>query len=349
LSSKRVTIKDVADKAGVSRGTVDRVLHDRGKVAEAVEARVREAAKLLDYKPNLVARSLAIQKTYVIATLLPDPTEDPFWQKPQIGINKAIDEIADFGIQVEQYHFSLFDPATFEKCAERIIDISPDAILVATEFYKAAEPFFNKTKSLGIPVVCINTEITEYTTLGYIGQDSFQSGVLAGRLFDISVPNLDGILTINIGARAVDQRHLLHKEQGLRNYFDEHNQKVQIKEIDLPLYADANKLQQSIRQALAAHSFQAIFITNSRAYHIMPILKELGCQNVCVVGFDLLEENKQFLKDGSIDFIINQDPIKQGELGIKSLFTYLMEKQPPKKLNYLPLDIVMKENCDFYH
>ena len=56
------TIKDIAREAGVSIGTVDRVLHDRGMVSPETKARILDVMKELDYKPNHAAQGLAIRK-----------------------------------------------------------------------------------------------------------------------------------------------------------------------------------------------------------------------------------------------------------------------------------------------
>lgn len=349
MKPKRITVKDIAEKAGVSRGTVDRVLHDRGRVSESVTIKVQQAIEALQYKPNLVARSLATQKTYTIACLLPDPTEDPFWQKPQVGIEMAMKEVRDFGIAITHFHFSLFDSQSFKDSATALLESDPDAVLIATEFYSQAESFFKVATDRKIPVLCINTLITEFPTLGYIGQDSFQSAVLAGRLFDIAVPNLNGIVTLNIGAKSIEQKHLLHKEQGLHYYFDENQKNVHITEIDIVVFRDKVRLEEELKEVLTPLTFQGIFITNSRAYQVIPALRSLGYSNKCIIGFDLLEENKKYLQSGDIDFIINQDPIKQGRLAIKTLFSYLLDKQYPDQFNFLPLDIVVKENCEFYN
>ena len=54
----RVTIRQIAEESGVSRGTVDRVLNNRGKVRPEVEERVRKVAQELGYKPNFHARAM---------------------------------------------------------------------------------------------------------------------------------------------------------------------------------------------------------------------------------------------------------------------------------------------------
>ena len=76
--NKKHTIKDIAKLAGVSKGTVDRVLHKRGKVSPASLEKVNEVLKVIDYEPNLIARNLKNNKVYRISILLPDPEIDPY-------------------------------------------------------------------------------------------------------------------------------------------------------------------------------------------------------------------------------------------------------------------------------
>ena len=64
--AKRVRIKDIAERAGVSKGTVDRVIHNRGNVAPAVKQRVLEVMKELNYRPNILASALAYNKNWTL-------------------------------------------------------------------------------------------------------------------------------------------------------------------------------------------------------------------------------------------------------------------------------------------
>lgn len=56
------TIKEIANKVGVSIGTVDRALHNRGRVSEETKAKILTAMKELDYHPNDVAQKLTVNK-----------------------------------------------------------------------------------------------------------------------------------------------------------------------------------------------------------------------------------------------------------------------------------------------
>ena len=89
----QIRIKDIAEKAKVSIGTVDRVLHNRGEVAESTRKKILEIIEDLDYKPNILASTLASKKPAIFVTLLPKPPLDEgYWNKPYVGIQKRISE-----------------------------------------------------------------------------------------------------------------------------------------------------------------------------------------------------------------------------------------------------------------
>ena len=69
--NKNYRIKDIAELSGVSTGTVDRILHERGKVSEDARKKVEKILKEIDYQPNLIARSLALKKKYHFNAIQP--------------------------------------------------------------------------------------------------------------------------------------------------------------------------------------------------------------------------------------------------------------------------------------
>src|SRR5690606_26731085 len=72
------TIKDVAERVGVSVTTVSRVLNNRGYLSENLKRRVYEAMRELNYQPNELARSLLRKKSNIIGLIIPDITH-PFF------------------------------------------------------------------------------------------------------------------------------------------------------------------------------------------------------------------------------------------------------------------------------
>ena len=67
--------------SGVSTGTVDRILHNRGKVSEEAQKKVEKVLKEIDYHPNLIARSLALKKSYHFITLIPSFAKGEYWDR----------------------------------------------------------------------------------------------------------------------------------------------------------------------------------------------------------------------------------------------------------------------------
>ena len=76
MNKSTVTISDVAKAAGVTRGTIDRVLHERGEVSEETRAKVLKVIKELGYKTNVYASMLAKNKSHDIAVILPKRSEE---------------------------------------------------------------------------------------------------------------------------------------------------------------------------------------------------------------------------------------------------------------------------------
>ena len=75
-----VTIKDIAERVGVSVTTISRVLNNRGYLSDKLKKRVQVAMEELNYQPNELARSLSRKKSNVIGLIIPDISHPFFGQ-----------------------------------------------------------------------------------------------------------------------------------------------------------------------------------------------------------------------------------------------------------------------------
>ena len=73
-----IRIVDIAKMAGVSVGTVDRVIHNRGRVSEENRKKVQAILEMVHYQPNLMARSLASKKQYHFVAIIPSFTQGEY-------------------------------------------------------------------------------------------------------------------------------------------------------------------------------------------------------------------------------------------------------------------------------
>lgn len=350
MKSISVRIKDVAEKAGVSTGTVDRVIHNRGKVAADVERRVLQVLKDMNYEPNLIARALGSNKTYRIAALLPDPAFDNYWQAPKDGVDAAESALKQYGLHVEQYLFNPYEVNSYIEKAKEITLSGVDGIFLSPIFYRETMPFFSQWQEQNIPYVLFNTHIAEAEALSYVGQDSYQSGLLAGKLLHFGQPQPCDILVAHIDEEISNAAHLLKKEQGLQDYFKQADPEGQYNIVVISLNrSNQDKFNQELDKVLNDNPhIRSIYITTSKAYDIAARLEQKGVSNIKLVGYDLLPRNLYYLHTGQISFLINQNPKGQGYWGIHQLANHLVFKKGVTELKYLPLDIVTKENAAYY-
>lgn len=350
MQKANVRIKDIALKANVSTGTVDRVLHNRGNVNEKVKEKVLKIINEMNYEPNFIARTLGSNKTYHLAALIPDHSFDSYWLAPKLGIEKAEKDLGKFSVQIQQFLFNPFDVHSFIQAAEDVSKTNPSGILLSPIFYREALPFFETWKKQDIPFVLFNTQIAEFDPLSYIGQDSYQSGYLAGKLIHFGMQQPSSILIAHIDEEINNAAHLLKKEQGLRNYFLHNNLNDRYNIVKTELNrADAVSFKVKLNEIFeSTPDLKTVFVTTSKAHEIAKYLEQQAIQNINIIGYDLLPQNIYYLNKGSISFLINQNPKGQGYWGINQLVEHLVFKKEVAPIKFLPLDIVTKENLNYY-
>jgi len=350
MSQKKARIKDIADMAGVSIGTVDRVIHNRGEVAEKTRLKVLEILKETNYSPNVMAQVLKTKKRFHLVSLLPSPSEsNPFWKKHPLGMIKAVEELEPFPVILSQITFDLQSEDDFQKKTAEVLDLKPDGVLLAPIFKTESIAFCSRLQIEKVPFVFIDGYIENTDFLAYIGENSFQSGRVAGQLIDMLASEKSDILVVTIARNIQNVHHLNNRTEGFLSYFKKSGKNAG-KKIILNIPEPATLIvRDAIEKALRDNKgIGSIFITGSRSFLIAQYLEEKGLRSINHVGYDLLDLNVKFLKSGATRFLIGQRPEEQTYKGIKKLFEFLSLHKIPDKIEYLPVDIVTSENVDFF-
>ncbi|SHG44877.1 transcriptional regulator, LacI family [Flavobacterium fluvii] len=342
---RKYTIKDIAEMAGVSKGTVDRVLHKRGKVSDEALNKINEVLNVINYEPNLIARNLKNNKVYRICILLPDPEIDPYWKPCIKGIEDAVQEFRAYNFSIKTFFFNPESKKSFLKKNGAVLEMSPDAVLLPPLFHKEALEVVKKYEEQNVIVNIFNNQIQSDSIKSFVGQDLFHSGRVAAKLLDLLLKK-GQIAVIHIDESIKNAIHMQEKERGFRNYFSERkNQDYTITtlklknpnvEINLTNFLNENP------------DLSGIFISTSKAYQIAKAISEIKDKKIAIIGYDLIENNVSYLNQGVIDFLIHQNQKKQTYLGVTSIIEFfLFDKQIPNTI-LLPIDIVNSENASFY-
>ena len=350
--SDRIRIVDIAREAGVSKGTVDRVLHNRGHVSPIAKARVLAAMQALDYRPNMIASALAYNRLWRIAALIPTYTKDPFWRLPSQGIEQGLRAVRDYGISVTFFRFRDADTADFERQADAILAEAFDAVIVAPIYTHESSRFLDRCDERGIPYIQINTYLERRSDyfLGYIGQDSYSSGRVAAKLLNMQMQAGQTAMILHLEKGYYNSQHLLEKERGFKQYFAQSGRPgTRTVQASFENVFATDDLRDFLAEQLSRYpEVSGIFVTTSKLFHIVPHLDALGYPDLFLIGFDLIQPNLRYLEAGRIQFLINQNPVQQGYLSVVSIFNHLIRKEAIPKIRHLPLDIVIPENVRHY-
>ncbi|SHE70501.1 LacI family transcriptional regulator [Mariniphaga anaerophila] len=324
------------------------MLHNRGEVAETTKKKILQIVKDLNYHPNILASTLASKKSALFATLLPEPpSPDGYWTRPVIGVKRRVSELRQYGIQVQPFTFSQTDPKCFVENSRKIIELKPDGVVFAPFFKKESVEFINNLKELDIPFVFIDSEIKDEGQLGYIGQNSYQSGLVSGKLLDLILPE-GNILVIHFAKEMDNQNHLVQREKGFYDWYHKNKREIhQLFTTEVPDTSD-EKWMDRVAKIIRDKNIKGIFATNSKVFNVGRLIEKHNLFGLKVIGHDLLKENVAYLKKDIVQFLICQRPEEQGYSAIDKIFRYVVQKRNTAAKQYTSIDIVTKENVDYY-
>lgn len=305
----------------------------------------------MEYQPNLLASTLASKKIFSFALLFPEPiSSESYWNKPMVGVRKAFQEIQQYGVNINIHLFKQSDPNTFNTEAGQILQSNPDGVVLAPFFSRQSKDFIAELKKRAIPYVFIDSNIKDSAKLSYIGQDSYQSGTLAAKLLDYSIPENAAILVLQFAKEKDNMNHLVQREKGFYEYFGTRQTSETKKLVTLEIADPTDPTCQDtiVNQLKSNPEIKGIFVTNSQVYYLARLIEQTNLSGIRVIGHDLINENIEFLKKGIVDFLICQRPEEQGYRAILTLFEHLVLRKEVNNENYTSIDIITKENLDYY-
>ncbi|MDY5237831.1 LacI family DNA-binding transcriptional regulator [Bacteroides helcogenes] len=349
--AERIRIKDIAKMADVSVGTVDRVIHGRSGVSESSRKRVEEILKQLDYQPNMYASALASNKKYTFACLLPQHEKGEYWTEVEAGINEAVTTYSDFNVAVWISYYDPYDYRSFAEASQSILALKPDGVMFAPTVPQYTKLFTDGLTEHDIPYIYIDSDIKEEPALSFFGQNSHQSGYFAARMLMLIAGEdaLEIVIFRKINEGIVGSNQQERREIGFREYMQKHHPACRIWDLDLHAKRDSED-SQMLDEFFTKHPAVKNGITfNSKAYIIGEYLLKKQKKDFNLMGYDLLQRNVECLKRGSIFFLIAQQPALQGFDGIKTLCEHLILKKEVTRENFMPIDLLTKENIEFYY
>lgn len=349
MKDKTYTIKDIARLAGVSAGTVDRVMHNRGEVSDASRIKVQKILDEINYQPNMFAIGLAAKKKYTIYCLIPHYKEQGYWYSVTEGIKKAALELKSFNVSTDFIFYNHSDKTSYTEAHKKLIEKEPDAVLIAPNFRDETLQFTAKLEEQHIPFVFIDVNPDGANALKYIGQNSYQSGYIAAQILMREYSEEKELVLFLSNYRENPAEFQVQRRwEGFMRYLNANRITPVIHEV---IVDRDNQYLTTAALDTFFHSHAGTFmgvVFNSRIYQIGQYLVKNNKRMGGLLGYDLLPQNVELLKNGVINFLIGQRPGLQGYCGVKALADKVVFKKEVEPLKYMPIDILLKENIDYY-
>ena len=337
-----MTVKEIAKLAGVSIGTVDRVLHNRGRVSPETAEKISDIIKKYHFTPNPIARRLKRNRAYRFCALVPRRDQDSgYWEQVIMGILEGAREMIPLGIETEIVEFDHYDSAAFRKAVRETLKKEPDGVIFAPIFPEEARPFTKNLQRKKIPYVFFDADLPGANPICTIGQDSFKGGYLAGKLLHLFIGKITGSVAVLYAPKSY---HISRRKDGFLRYAKEQGFMTIVRNYvrkDRMVLSDSE-----IAGFLKKHrNLQGIFVSYADVHQIAEAAKDRRKKgNFYIVGYDLVPANHRLLKEGKIDAIISQRPQEQSRQALLSLYRHIVLESTVNPGIEMPLDIYIKDN-----
>ena len=337
-----MTVREIARLAETSIGTVDRVLHDRGRVSAETEKKIRALIEKHQFIPNPIARRLKRNRAYRFYALVPRRDQDSgYWGQIIMGIQGGAGEMASLGIETEIIEFDHYEKGAFGKAAREALSKEPDGVIFAPMDPEIALPFVESLHKKKIPYSFFDSDLPGTRPICTIGQNSFKGGYLAGKLLHLFMGKVKGPVAVLYAPKSY---HISRRKDGFQSYCREKGFASIVKN-----YSRKNGMVSSDREITGFMNknpdLKGVFVSYSDVHQIARAAEARRKRgNFFIVGYDLVPENHRLLLEGRIDAIISQRPQEQSRQALQSLYRHIVLESRLDPGMEMPLDIYIREN-----
>lgn len=341
------TIQQIAQLAGVSRGTVDRALNNRGRINPEIAKKIEQIADEIGYVPKHRKKAISGNaeagqgKRIGVVTQL---SQSSFMLEVNRGIREASKKLADRGIEVLVKENASVDEAEQLEAIGQLEEAGIDALAIMPVDCDSVRVKLNElADEKKIPVVTFNTDIVGTRRCCFVGLDNWKSGQTAAGLMGLMMRGMGKVLVItgyfsnSAGSRRVD------------GFVDE--LKKSFPSLELvgvqSSFDQTDEVEKIIVNSMAVFpELEGIFVASGGQAGVRKAFEKLQLKKrPYVIIYDLTPKNEKALREDTVDFLIDQEGYDQGYRALSILSDILrLDKQPEREYMYTEISIKTKYN-----
>lgn len=344
------TIKEIARLAGVSIGTVDRALHNRGRVDPAVAQRIQNIAQELAYKPNSIAQGLSARSRRLrVAVVFHRKNLDPYFQDVLQGIEICRGEAAEASVEVDLLYGEDFSVESQLELLGQVEREQYNALIVVPINDEAVIARINALCQGGMPVILLTNLIEGCDFLSFIGCDYTLSGEIAAGLLNMIHPMPGKLLYLSPSFHMLG--HVL-RLNGLRQQLSRFYPQIELCSV-CELTGNDRWDYQITKDALHQNPDTDMVVCPGAAGrgHMEALEEFARGRKIRIVSYDDSHSTEQYIRDRFITATLVQHPVQQGYLAVKTAVNRLLDPRnfTAEKFQYLPTGVYFLENLSNIH
>lgn len=338
----------VADCAGVSRGTVDRVLNNRSYVKEEIRTRVLDAIAEVGYlSPRETHRQVLEENDFQplrLGVLLPNWT-DYFRPEVQRGIAAAQEELRQYNVEILQDECRTDVPAEAAERLEGLLRQGVQGIALCAINDLSIEAKTSALAEQGIPVITFNSDLPNSKRVCFVGQNYNKSGRIAAELISKCIPPEGKVLAMCGNLEFDGHRRRLTGFCERMHEIGFPSSRMEVTETFNDYHVTYRKVVETLSHT---PGLAAIYMANPSVEGCAAAVAAEGrTGRIRVVVHDLSESTRALLQSGGVDFVITQNFFRQGYLPLKLLRELLqLGKTPAPDQTGTSISVICSQNMD---
>ncbi len=338
------TIREIAQLAGVSRGTVDRALNHRGRVNPEVAERIWKIAEELEYHPGRKYTGHLDEDKPLKIGVVTQMSESPFMIQIRRGLSDIQKELKERGVCIFQENMNSVNE---EEQLQAIARLEEEGVcglaIMPIECDRVRDSLNRLIEKTRMPVVTFNTDIIGTKRDCFVGLDNRKSGYTAAGLMGMLTRGAGKVLIVT---GSFTNSTNSHRVEGFIEEIKQSFPGIELLGVQ-GSSGDAGEVEQIILTTMEREpDLAGIFVACmgqegvSRAFEKMHLKKR-----PYVIVYDITPQNERALEADQIDFLIDQEGYRQGYQAVRLLYDYLTRNKDLKpELMLTDIRIVTKYN-----
>ena len=337
----KITIQDVAQKAGVSVATIDRVLNHRPGVKARTVEKVESAIRELNYQPDRIAARLARGREYRFWFVLPN-TAGEFMNRISDEVEAAAKRMSGERVAIMVKRVDVFDGPLLAKVLDELEE-GIDGVAVVALDHPAVREAINTLVAKGVSVVTLVSDVPGSKRTHYAGIDNSSAGRTAAGLMGRFLTGRKGKVGLFAGSLAL--RDHIERQFGFEQVMAHEFPDLMV----LPVREsrdDMGRSEELSKQLLREHpDLLGIYNVGGGTAGITAALEVGGrAKHLVFIAHEVTEGSRRALIRGTIDVIINQDPGHEVRSAVRVLMARADNSPLIESQERIRIDIFMRDN-----